>query len=73
MKRSQATLDPIMTVREVAEFLRVHPSMLYKLIRKRELPAFKVGGDYRFSRDSIEKWIADKIDHDKDRLQDRST
>ncbi|MGO9605407.1 MAG: helix-turn-helix domain-containing protein [Candidatus Binataceae bacterium] len=33
----------IMTVKEVAEYLRIHPTMVYKLIRKSELPGFNIG------------------------------
>ncbi len=49
-----------MTVGEVAEFLRIGPTLLYKLIRRGEIPSFKVGSDHRFRRDAIEKWIAEK-------------
>jgi hypothetical protein len=34
--------DPqIMTVKEVADYLRVHPITVYRLLRQRQLPAFK--------------------------------
>jgi excisionase family DNA binding protein len=49
----------IMTAVEVAQYLQVHPATLYKLIRKGQIPAFKIGSDYRFERDAIEKWMAD--------------
>jgi len=40
--------------------LKVHLSTLYKLVRKGQIPAFKIGVDYRFDRDEIEKWITDR-------------
>src|SRR5712671_6606065 len=40
----------------VAEYLRVHPSTIYRLLRQRKLPAFKVGSDWRFSREAIDHW-----------------
>jgi excisionase family DNA binding protein len=55
-----ATLARIMTTAEVAQFLRVHQSTLYKLVRKGLIPAFKIGTDYRFYRDEIEKWMTDR-------------
>jgi excisionase family DNA binding protein len=55
-----ATPSRIMKTAEVAQFLRVHPSTLYKLIRKGQISAFKVGTDYRFQRDEIEKWMIDR-------------
>ena len=47
----------VMTLEEVAEFLRVHPSTVYRLLKSRNIPAFKVGSDWRFNIDSIEKWV----------------
>lgn len=51
---------PIMTIHEVAQYLRVHQSTLYKLIRRRQIPAFKIGTEHRFNREAIEKWMADR-------------
>jgi excisionase family DNA binding protein len=47
----------VMTLEEVAEFLRVHPSTVYRLLKGRNIPAFKVGSDWRFNIESIEKWV----------------
>jgi len=47
----------VMTLDEVAEFLHVHPSTVYRLLRGRSIPAFKVGSDWRFNKESIERWI----------------
>ncbi|MBI3759772.1 MAG: helix-turn-helix domain-containing protein [Deltaproteobacteria bacterium] len=49
----------VLTLDEVAEFLKVHPSTIYRLVKKQAIPAFKVGSDWRFHQDSIEKWIRD--------------
>ncbi|HKN00969.1 MAG TPA: helix-turn-helix domain-containing protein [Candidatus Binataceae bacterium] len=54
-----ATHPPIMTTAEVAQYLRIHPSTVYKLLRQRQIPTFKIGSDYRFNRDVIEKWMTD--------------
>ncbi len=50
----------LMTIAEVAQYLQVHRRTLYKLVHQRQIPVFKVGADYRFFRDAIEKWIADR-------------
>jgi excisionase family DNA binding protein len=50
--------DEILTVAELAKYLRVHISTIYRLIKARELPAFKIGSDYRFSRKQIDEWRA---------------
>jgi excisionase family DNA binding protein len=46
----------VMTLEEVARYLRVHPSTIYRLLKKRQLPAFKVGSDWRFNQESIDRW-----------------
>jgi excisionase family DNA binding protein len=49
----------VMTLEEVADYLRVHPSTIYRLLKKKQLPAFKVGSDWRFNLESIDRWRAD--------------
>lgn len=46
-----------MTLEEVAAFLRVHQSTVYRLLRTRSIPAFKMGSDWRFNQASIEQWV----------------
>ena len=48
----------ILTIQDVAEYLRVHPSTIYRLLKKKQLPAFKVGRDWRFDREEIDRWRA---------------
>jgi len=48
----------VMTLEEVSEYLRVHPSTVYRLLKKHLIPAFKVGSDWRFNRASIEQWCS---------------
>ena len=57
MKHGRVGTLKVMTVPEVAEYLRVHTSTIYRLIYRRQLPAFKIGSDYRFDRDAIENWM----------------
>jgi excisionase family DNA binding protein len=52
---SKMLMNEVLTVAEVAAFLRVNRSTIYKLIRRGELPAFKVGSDWRFNRSQIEE------------------
>jgi len=48
--------NPVMTVRELADYLHVHPSTIYRLLKQKRIPAFKVGSDWRFDRESIDRW-----------------
>jgi excisionase family DNA binding protein len=45
-----------MTLDEVASYLRVHPSTVYRMAKTRAIPAFKIGSDWRFNRESIDGW-----------------
>jgi excisionase family DNA binding protein len=49
----------IATVKEVSEYLRVHPSTVYRLLARKQIPAFRVGSDWRFSLQAIDQWRSD--------------
>ena len=49
--------DEILTLPEVAELLKVAEKTVYSMAQKRQLPAFKVGGQWRFKRVDIDQWI----------------
>jgi excisionase family DNA binding protein len=57
MKVDKSSKSQVLTALELAMYLRIHPTTVYKLAKRGELPAFKVGGDWRFNRASIEKWL----------------
>lgn len=46
----------VLTVGEVATYLHVHPSTIYRLLRQGRLPAFRIGSDWRFSLENIDHW-----------------
>ena len=47
-----------LTAEEVAEYLRLPLSTIYKLVQEKRLPGFKVGKHWRFRRETFRKWIA---------------
>jgi len=55
-----AEQDRVLTIREVADYLRVTEKTVYRLLAKQEIPAFKVGGSWRFRKIQIDNWIAAK-------------
>jgi excisionase family DNA binding protein len=48
----------ILTLRQVAEVLHCSPSTLYQLARRGDIPAFRLGGWWRFQARSLDEWIA---------------
>jgi excisionase family DNA binding protein len=53
-------MKAVLTLDETAEFLKVHPSTVYRLLKKKQIPAFKMGSDWRFNQESIERWISER-------------
>ncbi|TVQ87802.1 MAG: DNA-binding protein [Chromatiaceae bacterium] len=51
------TEGEILTIKEVAEYLKVTERTIYRLAGAKKIPAFKVGGTWRFSRADIDEWI----------------
>lgn len=48
---------PILTVTETAAYLRVSRSTVYRLLRRGTIPAFRVGGDWRFRKRELDAWL----------------
>ena len=47
----------IMTVKEVAVYLKMKPVTIYKLAKEGRIPAFRVASFWRFKKDLIDKWL----------------
>ena len=43
---------------EIAQILKLHPFTVARLAREGKIPAFKVGGVWRFRKDEFQEWIA---------------
>lgn len=72
----------ILTIKQVAAYLKVTERTIYRLAAAKKIPAFKVGGTWRFSRADIDSWIKqqskeglhkdrEEDDAAKDQLNDR--
>ncbi|MES9927244.1 MAG: helix-turn-helix domain-containing protein [Candidatus Thiodiazotropha sp. 6PDIVS] len=52
--------DQILTLKEVAAYLKLAEKTAYKLAAAGKLPGFKVGGSWRFKREDIDHWIEEQ-------------
>ena len=52
--------DQILTIKDVAIYLKLAEKTAYKLAAEGKLPGFKVGGSWRFKQADIESWIKDR-------------
>lgn len=53
--------DEILTIDEVATYLKAGKRTVYRLASSGDIPAFKLGGTWRFRRDGPDRWIASRI------------
>jgi len=49
--------DDIMTMDELAEYLKISKSTLYKLAQDDKLPGTKIGKRWRFHKDAVDAWV----------------
>ena len=63
---SSAAENAIMTIGEVADYLKVTERTIYRLAGAKQIPAFKVGGSWRFSKTDIDAWISRQSTADLD-------
>ncbi len=49
--------DQILTLKELAEYLKLAEKTAYRLASEGKLPGFKVGGSWRFKREDLDAWI----------------
>lgn len=60
--RDETMSDEILTIQELAEYLKLNEKTAYRLAGEGKLPGFKVGGSWRFKRVDIEAWIEKQKD-----------
>ena len=49
--------DEVMSIGELAEYLKISRSTLYKLVQEGRLPGQKIGKRWRFHKDAINEWL----------------
>jgi excisionase family DNA binding protein len=55
-----ATELKVLTVNELSDYLRVHRSTIYRLLKRGQLPGFKIGSDWRFNIEAIDRWLLEQ-------------
>jgi excisionase family DNA binding protein len=61
--QSKDAVGEVMTVKDLSEYLHCNQSTIYRLLKRGELPAFKVGSDWRFMTAEIRNWCKKKMAH----------
>ena len=55
-------MDEIMTIEEVAKYLKLKPQTIYNWAQTGKIPAAKIGKEWRFRKDIIDLWFLGHID-----------
>ncbi len=50
-------MEELLTLEELAKYLKISKHTLYKMLEKGEIPAFKIANQWRFKKSDIDKWI----------------
>ncbi len=61
-------MEQVLTLEEVAQYLKIAKPTLYRLLEDGKIPAFKVGNQWRFTRELIDKWLWDQLPKKKNIL-----
>src|SRR5438105_27440 len=60
MEASDAKAKPgLLTLENVAEYLHLERTTIYRMVRRNQLQGFMLGREWRFNPESIERWRAD--------------
>lgn len=57
LNNSEPAVQAFLTTEEVLAYLRITPRTVYRLIRSGELPAMRIGRQWRFRRSDLDAWI----------------
>ena len=53
--------EPLLSVPEAASLLRIHPKTVQAKCRSGELPAFRIGREWRFRTSSLDRWVGEHL------------
>jgi len=59
-KQGDLNMEKWLTLEQIAEYLQMSTSSIYKMAQAGKIPAYKVGRQWRFRKEEIDKWITNK-------------
>ncbi len=57
--------DHLMTIEEVAQYMRVSRFTVYRLAKRRSIPATKIGRQWRFQKEEIDQWVREQFQRER--------
>lgn len=56
-KQGKLNMNKWLTLEQIAEYLQMSTSSIYKMAQAGKIPAYKVGRQWRFKKEEIDKWV----------------
>jgi DNA binding domain, excisionase family len=56
-----AQQEELLTAKEASRYLKISPRTLYRHIKEHQIPALKLGREWRFIKSELDKWLIKKI------------
>jgi len=56
-KQNKLDMDKWLTLEQITEYLQMSTSSIYKMAQVGKIPAYKVGRQWRFKKEEIDKWV----------------
>ena len=56
-------MDDIMTAQDLSAYLKITTTTIYKLAQQGEIPSFKIGSEWRFKKELIDRWLEKGAGH----------
>ncbi len=57
-RQNKLDMDKWLTLEQIAEYLQMSTSSIYKMAQAGKIPSYKVGRQWRFKKEEIDKWVA---------------
>lgn len=59
--------EEVLTIKEASDYLKIAEKTLYRFIREQNMPAFKLGREWRFKKSLLDSWIEKRISQSQKR------
>src|SRR5277367_6633029 len=56
-------MSEIMTAQELSAYLKITTTTIYKLAQQGEIPSFKIGSEWRFKKELVDRWLENGAGH----------
>ncbi len=59
-KQGELSMEKWLTLEQIAEYLQMSTSSIYKMAQASKIPAYKIGRQWRFKKEEIDRWVEEQ-------------